>query len=217
MKIKATLHPRAVKTITENRKAKTFFAVDPQLVGPSGIRGELDPAEVSFRMLLHPNPFHMGSCFFTTLMIDDLVRPIGDVGSKRKAYFGFLFFKDSFKQRLIGSSYPLGPKEVMHPAERFLGKRNDDEAGSVHIQAVGCTLNRRRRDEFSYSAFNLITFNRSRDLAEVGRLVDDEKMLVPVHGIKSEHPFKNRSTAFLTGLIKSQVRARAVAVEELGH
>jgi len=51
----------------------------------------------------------------------------------------------------------------------------------------------------------------------MGRFVDDEKMLIPIHGIEPEHLSENRGAALLTRLAKVQVRARAAAVEELGH
>ena len=128
MKIQAASHPRAIEPITEDRQSKAFFAVDSKLVGSSGIWGEFDSAEVTGRMLFHPNPLHMRFRLLAAFTVDDLIGAIGDIGSERKSDFGFLFLEDSLKQRLVGSPYPLGSKEVMHAAERFSGERDDDEA-----------------------------------------------------------------------------------------
>ena len=127
VKIQAALHPRAIEAITKNRQSKAFFAVDSKLVGPSGIRCEFDSAEVTGRMLFHPNPLHMRFRLLAAFTVDDLIGAIGDIGSERKGDFGFLFLEDSFKQRLIGPPYPLGSKETMHAAERFPGERYDDK------------------------------------------------------------------------------------------
>jgi len=96
-----------------------------------------------------------GSPFAMDLIVY-LVGPVVDIGTKREGDGSTLLFQYTFQEGDIALFYLLFTEQAVHPSVGFLVQGDYEKTGGIHVEAVGCTLQRGVREKDSDPALHRV-------------------------------------------------------------